>query len=319
MSTTFRRSIHLLVLLLALAPLLQLPAPARAATRIQVNTPEDKVANDGQCSLREAITTANTQIASGTSRGECQAGDGEATIDLSGQVDRIVLSSPLPPILSTISIEGPGQAELMISGSGQHRVFFVSGGTLRVSDLTIADGVGRGRDGGDGSDGGGGGGGAAGTGGGMVVDTGIVTRVRVTFRDNLAVGGNGGNGSTGTNGSGGGGGGNGDQGDGKPGKSVDPDKGDAAGGNGGDGGDYGGHGGTGNEQPGDAGGNGAGGAGGGSNNGFGGAGGTSGFAGGAGGGGSGTFVGGAGGSGFEGGGGGGGGSGPYPSEGPPRG
>src|SRR5689334_9821322 len=38
---------------------------------ITVNSTADTVANDGQCTLREAITAANTDTASGAAAGEC--------------------------------------------------------------------------------------------------------------------------------------------------------------------------------------------------------------------------------------------------------
>ena len=53
--------------------LLLAPASARANT-ITVNTTADVTANDGQCTLREAITAANTNTASGAMAGECAAG-----------------------------------------------------------------------------------------------------------------------------------------------------------------------------------------------------------------------------------------------------
>ncbi len=50
-------------------------APAPAAT-MTVTTREDIVADDGACSLREAVSAVNDQVASGVSAGECPAGDG---------------------------------------------------------------------------------------------------------------------------------------------------------------------------------------------------------------------------------------------------
>lgn len=57
----------------ACAALLLAPAAARAAT-ITVNSAADTAANDGKCTLREAITAANTDTASGALAGECAAG-----------------------------------------------------------------------------------------------------------------------------------------------------------------------------------------------------------------------------------------------------
>ena len=52
--------------------------PAGAAT-ITVNTTGDTIADDGTCSLREAVIAANTNTASGLMVGECAAGEDVAT------------------------------------------------------------------------------------------------------------------------------------------------------------------------------------------------------------------------------------------------
>ncbi|MEO8586413.1 MAG: CSLREA domain-containing protein, partial [Acidobacteriota bacterium] len=66
---------HLLRLLCAaaFAAILLASTSARAAT-ITVNSAADTTANDGVCTLREAITAANTDTASGAAAGECAAG-----------------------------------------------------------------------------------------------------------------------------------------------------------------------------------------------------------------------------------------------------
>ena len=75
-----RRSLALaLALMLSLT---MLHGTAHAAT-ITVNTTADVVADDGVCSLREAITAANTDTSSGATGGECAAGSGADTITLS--------------------------------------------------------------------------------------------------------------------------------------------------------------------------------------------------------------------------------------------
>jgi CSLREA domain-containing protein len=51
-----------------------------AASVIEVNTSEDVSKNDGQCSLREAVTSANKDSKSGGKPGECSAGSGPDTI-----------------------------------------------------------------------------------------------------------------------------------------------------------------------------------------------------------------------------------------------
>jgi CSLREA domain-containing protein len=55
--------------------------PARAST-INVDTTADAVAADGQCSLREAITAANTDAVANPGAGECAAGQGADTVEL---------------------------------------------------------------------------------------------------------------------------------------------------------------------------------------------------------------------------------------------
>jgi len=88
-------------------------ASALAAT-ITVNSNADTVANDGVCTLREAIIAANTDTASGGAAGECAAGSGTDTIQFAipgGGVHTITLGgSPLPTITQPVTIDGYTQA-----------------------------------------------------------------------------------------------------------------------------------------------------------------------------------------------------------------
>lgn len=82
-----------------------------AAATITVNSTADTAANDGVCTLREAITSANSNAVSGAAVGECVAGDGNDTIefDIAGTgVKTITLtaSTPLPDITSSMTIDG---------------------------------------------------------------------------------------------------------------------------------------------------------------------------------------------------------------------
>jgi CSLREA domain-containing protein len=88
-------------LLTTLALSLKIPPIARAAT-ITVSSTADAVANDGQCTLREAIIAANTDTASGSTTGECAAGLGDDTIDLTVITGTINLSGLLPDIISNV-------------------------------------------------------------------------------------------------------------------------------------------------------------------------------------------------------------------------
>ncbi len=80
----------------ALAPLLLVPPIAGAAT-IKVTTQQDVVADDGKCSLREAVSAANTNLPSGSSPGEYAAGDAAPTVDeirLKGKRYRLTRGGP---------------------------------------------------------------------------------------------------------------------------------------------------------------------------------------------------------------------------------
>jgi CSLREA domain-containing protein len=80
------------------------------AATIIVNSTADVVANDGQCTLREAILAANTNAASGPSGGECAAGDLGAdtiTFNIPGAgVHTITPVSALPAITEAVTIDG---------------------------------------------------------------------------------------------------------------------------------------------------------------------------------------------------------------------
>jgi CSLREA domain-containing protein len=93
---------------IALVGLWLAAGPTLAAT-ITVNSAADTAANDGVCTLREAIIAANTDTASGAMAGECAAGSGSDTIVFSipgAGVHTIVLGSALPTITTQITIDG---------------------------------------------------------------------------------------------------------------------------------------------------------------------------------------------------------------------
>src|SRR5436190_4308928 len=74
------------------------PRQPRAATTIVVNSTSDVAnASDGVCTLREAITAANNNTASGGTAGECAAGSssGSDTIDMTGVTGTINLTGAL--------------------------------------------------------------------------------------------------------------------------------------------------------------------------------------------------------------------------------
>jgi CSLREA domain-containing protein len=122
-------------------------ADARASSTlatITVNSTADVAADDGQCTLREAIIAANTDTASGGALGECSAGLGDDTIDLTGITGAIDLSGALPSIASGIALNGPGANNLAVrrNNGGNYRILTVEADvTVRISGLTICNGL----------------------------------------------------------------------------------------------------------------------------------------------------------------------------------
>src|SRR5262249_1033010 len=86
-----------------------------AAATIVVNSAADGLpADDGQCTLREAIIAANTNTASGVTLGECTAGTAGADVITfaisAGGVHTIAPASALPIITEPVTIDGTSQS-----------------------------------------------------------------------------------------------------------------------------------------------------------------------------------------------------------------
>jgi CSLREA domain-containing protein len=113
------------------------PLPPADAATITVDTTNDELNSDGDCSLREAITAANTN----TAVDNCAAGaSGTDTITISVS-GTIALGSQLPTISESLTISGPGAGSLTLSGQANFVVLVASSGiTLTISGLTISDG-----------------------------------------------------------------------------------------------------------------------------------------------------------------------------------
>ncbi len=115
-----------------------------SGAQISVNTTEDVVDTDGDCSLREAIMAANTnQMKDG-----CPAGGPGMEMDtISFTVSgTITLAGPLPALdffaIGPLTIDGPGAANLTINGNNTGPILEVGNGrSLNVQALTIADGL----------------------------------------------------------------------------------------------------------------------------------------------------------------------------------
>jgi len=119
-------------------------ASTPAAATITVNSTSDAAnGSDGLCTLREAITAANNNTASGAAVGECAAGSssGQDTINFS-VTGTINLTGALPNISSSMSINGPGSSQLTVrrDTGGDYRIFTVSPATVIISGLTVTNG-----------------------------------------------------------------------------------------------------------------------------------------------------------------------------------
>ena len=92
---------------------------------------EDVIELSGGCTLYDAIIAANTD----TESGACPAGRGADTIRLTADVS---LERELPPIVSTLSIEGEGYT---ISGDDAYHIFHVDNdGVLSIREITLTRG-----------------------------------------------------------------------------------------------------------------------------------------------------------------------------------
>ena len=113
-------------------------------TTITLNSTEDTTANDGKCTLREAITSANTDTASGAAAGECAAGSVSSSdvIDI-GVTGMVNLTGALPNLSSNLQIKGPGADQLTVrrTTGSDYRIFTVAGGSeVSISGITISGG-----------------------------------------------------------------------------------------------------------------------------------------------------------------------------------
>ncbi len=127
------------VLALAVSP------ASLSASSISVTTTLDVVADDGLCSLREAIVAANTDTPSGQQAGECAAGNGADDVLLPSGTYVMSIAGTTDgtgdfDIRSDLTIEGEGPISTVIDGGGLDRVFEVHGTEVRLTDLTVRNG-----------------------------------------------------------------------------------------------------------------------------------------------------------------------------------
>jgi CSLREA domain-containing protein len=134
----------------ALAATFGVQGPAEAAT-IKVTTKTDELNNQPPCSLREAIRSANADVAIGG----CQGGEGADRITLPAGVYKLTLPNPTPAgengsqagdldVLGSVTIAGTTAGKVIVDGNGAvlaDRVFDVAAGVSAVFEgITIRNG-----------------------------------------------------------------------------------------------------------------------------------------------------------------------------------
>ncbi|HSP16686.1 MAG TPA: choice-of-anchor Q domain-containing protein [Thermoanaerobaculia bacterium] len=196
MSLLRRSRLSLLWILIAFAGV----ATAGAATLTVNSAADDTTPGNGLVTLREAVAAANAdgltdlgQTGSGADSIVFDPSLAGATIELSTSGNSTFGPTALS-ITTDVTIDGAAAPLLTISrnaGVSRLRLFYVtSGGTLRLRNITLANGVAAGFDGGATHRGGTGGGGAGL--GGAILNEGTLEIVRSTLVSNQAIGGAGG-------------------------------------------------------------------------------------------------------------------------------
>ena len=156
-STLTRRIAHIrphwaiiLLIISLLAPMTYAPPVVVAATTITVNTLDDVVANDGRCSLREAVIGANNNVASGGLAGECPAGSGADTILLpagdytltrTGAGAEDAAQTGDLDIRESVSLLGQGRVSIGAGPGFNDRILEAIMGNVTVRNVTIRGGA----------------------------------------------------------------------------------------------------------------------------------------------------------------------------------
>ena len=119
---------------------------AASAATITVTSTADGIVADGNCTLREAITSANTDTAidactAGSGADTIVLGAGTYTLSVAGANENANATGDLD-ITSNITLSGADPASTIISGAGLDRVIHVlSTGTATIQHVTIRDGA----------------------------------------------------------------------------------------------------------------------------------------------------------------------------------
>ncbi len=135
--------------LVSASALLAAGSAAAFGAVITVNTldPLRAPADDGWCTLYEAVASANTDAASGGLAGECPAGSGDDAIVFSAAIPATyVLDFGALVVTDGLAIAGPGADLLTLNAQGLDRIFIYSptdvlaAPTFELSGLTLTGG-----------------------------------------------------------------------------------------------------------------------------------------------------------------------------------
>ena len=130
-------------------------AVAAPTDTITVNTTTDEVNSDGDCSLREAVQSANTD----TAVDACTQGNGADTISLLAATYVLTITGTNEDAAATgdldltadVTIDGAGAGSTMVDGNAIDRVFHIAAGiNVTLQNLTISGGSPPGSNGGGG-------------------------------------------------------------------------------------------------------------------------------------------------------------------------
>ncbi|UCH86615.1 MAG: thrombospondin type 3 repeat-containing protein [Dehalococcoidia bacterium] len=170
------RKLPLGLLVLAILAVASLARPAAEATpgaTIIVDTTDDELNADGDCSLREAIQAANADAAVDA----CTAGSGADTIVLPAGTYTLTIDGREEDAAATgdldisddLTLTGAGQAITVIDGGALDRIFHLIGSvTVEIADVTIQNGI------------------ASGAPGGAIRNSATLTLINVTVSGNTA-------------------------------------------------------------------------------------------------------------------------------------
>jgi CSLREA domain-containing protein len=140
------KSKKFLFALALIASIIAVPlSKVNAAATITVNSTSDDAANDGVCTLREAIASANSDTVSGAAGGECVAGSGVDTIEFDisgGGVKTFQPATPYDNITEAVTIDGYSQAGAAENTADMESAFngailIEIDGSLQGDDTTI--------------------------------------------------------------------------------------------------------------------------------------------------------------------------------------